>query len=706
MRSQAKGKYRSNYTKIESTQALGQATRGVMSDSSNITDSNSSSNNWTVFPTEQPAVGNVGPGAEGSESLTAAPSLALQETGKETEKLTDDSAAGMEEVHPEQGLQEPAVENIGPEAEVKAGLADTPVSAQEVTGAETGGSAAQTEDVRSEEGLQVCQETAPESNDGSTPPSPTLLSPSPSFGCHPEGYSHISHEPETFSDTYTHVSSSPESHIPISPDSHGGAGLQQEEEGSELARKVSDVGKQAELPYDSELGAEQGPEGEGLRKRKVFPIGPLDELGREGDEVEEDNRLRPREGDEDGGFTLNKCILGALLLLGIGTIVFSGVFTDLDDAEDVHTRELSETELQGSQAFQSAEAEPQGAQEMAELLDKLAKENQQISDLQTQLQTQKEELNLALQQAEEKGRESVRSGELERENEKMKEELSSLPALQSELESLRARVTELTLLTAKEDSQEAPIAASALPPSDQTENSTQTPAVGEEAGATEEKSQAGSLEEALERQKVLLEGSRKRLEGMKAEEGGKKGVREGLVEMERRLTEQKEKAKKDRHWQGTADKTPLDPSHRHHEHNQYWKRKREKLQHFYRPLVQCHGIAECAKVEGLAPVQLSDFEALLAGYLSKMEAAGVGGGEEIGKLVKDFFVDGVFTHDKISFRDFVEDLADILEDMVEGEGEDNDEMEDEMEAFEKEALRLFSVGVVERGGEGEDLRAG
>ncbi|XP_061108015.1 pre-B-cell leukemia homeobox interacting protein 1b isoform X2 [Conger conger] len=882
-----------------------------MSDSSNITDSNSSSNNWTVFPTE-PAVGNVGPGAEGSESLTAAPSLALRETGKETEKLTDDSAAGMEEVHPEQGLQEPAVENIGPEAEVKAGLADTPVSAQEVTGAETGGGAAQTEDVRSEEGLQVCQETAPESNDGSTPPSPTLLSPSPSFGCHPEGYSHISHEPETFSDTYTHVSSSPESHIPISPDSHGGAGLQQEEEGSELARKVSDVGKQAvqlvdqlvkdmfhiwerkltrrgisELPYDSELGAEQGPEGEGLRKRKVFPIGPLDELGREGDEVEEDNRLRPREGDEDGGFTLNKCILGALLLLGIGTIVFSGVFTDLDDAEDVHTRELSETELQGNQAFQSAEAEPQGAQEMAELLDKLAKENQQISDLQTQLQTQKEELNLALQQAEEKGRESVRSGELERENEKMKEELSSLPALQSELESLRARVTELTLLTAKEDSQEAPIAASALPPSDQTENSTQTPAVGEEAGATEEKSQAGSLEEELERQKVLLEGSRKRLEGMKAEEGGKKGVREGLVEMERRLTEQveklgkrggekgkrpweagseraeqgkewrgekeahgrrnggrdggrekeprnewrgekdwkeggergrgadrvwkemeerkerraekdwkrewhggrnegkerkqkerkeqagekewkagrdgerggkdwkpreeekekgwyknwerkkdgwkeerkphskeghhkheesrngregvgeqKEKAKKDRHWQGTADKTPLDPSHRHHEHNQYWKRKREKLQHFYRPLVQCHGIAECAKVEGLAPVQLSDFEALLAGYLSKMEAAGVGGGEEIGKLVKDFFVDGVFTHDKISFRDFVEDLADILEDMVEGEGEDNDEMEDEMEAFEKEALRLFSVGVVERGGEGEDLRAG
>lgn len=89
----------------------------------------------------------------------------------------------------------------------------------------------------------------PESDEGSAPPSPTLLSPSPSghlsFGSNLEGGSSASHEPETFSDTYTHIGSSPESHVPISPDSHGGEGLRQEEEGSELAKKVSEVGKQA-----------------------------------------------------------------------------------------------------------------------------------------------------------------------------------------------------------------------------------------------------------------------------------------------------------------------------------------------------------------------------------------------------------------------------------------------------------------------------
>ncbi|KAJ8354810.1 hypothetical protein SKAU_G00223770 [Synaphobranchus kaupii] len=683
---------------VEST-VLGQTTRGVMSESSNIADGN--------VPATEPAVGNVGPGAEGSESLTATPSLAQGEKEKRTEMLTGDSTAQTTEgVHSEQGLQKPAVENIGPGAEANEGFTDTPISAQEVTGAvteaETGGSTGQTKGARSEEGLQVCQETVAEINQGSTPPSPTLLSPSPSshisFGCNLEASAPVNHEPETFSDTYTHISSSPESHIPINPypesDSRGRDGLQQEEEESELAKKVAEVGKQAELPYDSELGAEQGTEGEGLRKRKVFPIGPLDQLGREGDETDEDDQFRPREGDEDrGGFTLNKCILGVLLLLGMGTILFSGVFTDLDDEEDVNVRELSEKELHAaaSQVLQNADTDPQTVPEMAELLDKLAKENQQISELQTQLQSQKEELNLALQQAEEKGRESVRKGELEKENERMKEELSSLPALQSELESLRARVTELTLITAKEDSQEPPVSASVSPPSDQNENDTQTPVVEEQGGAAEVKSDAGSLTEELERQKVLLEGSRKRLEGMKNEENrnGKAGV-----------GEQKEKAKKDRHWQGAPDKTPLNPSHRHHEHNDYWKRKKEKLQHFYRPLVQCNGIAECAKMEGLAPVKLSDFEALLGGYLGTIEGAGLGDGEEISKLVKDFFVDGVFTHDKISFRDFVEDVADILEDMVEVEGEDNEELEDEMEEFEKDALRKFSAN----GGDEEDLR--
>ncbi|KAJ8383807.1 hypothetical protein AAFF_G00214940 [Aldrovandia affinis] len=650
----SKGKNLSNYGGRK--HGAGPNHKSVMSESSNITNPNGSGNSWTILTPEAPAAGNVDPGVEGNESLTATQNLAEEVTGSSTEMEAGDGSAYTEGVHSEQGLQDPVVENIGPDAEGNEGFSGTPSLAEEVTESgtewETGDGAVPTEGVRSEEGLQVCQETVAESNQGSTPPSPTILSPSPSshisLSSNLEGYTSVNREPDVFSDTYTHIAS-PESHIHVSPysesvvslpnpPSQGPEGIRREE-GSELAKKVTEVGKQAvqlvdqlvtdmfliwgrkltgrgisDSAHDSELGAEQGTEGHGLRKRKGVSLGPLDQLGREGNEAEEEEQLRPREGEEDGGgITLNKCILGALLLLGMGTILFSGVFTDLDDAEDVDVRELSDTQLPGNQEGMNSDADPLKVDEMTELLDKLAKENQKISELQARLQSQEEELNMALQLAEEKVRESARKGELEKENEKMKEELSSLPALQSELESLRARVAELTLLTAKEESQQPPISPSVSPPSDQSESDTQNLVVEESPGVKEEKVDAGSLQEELERQKVLLEGSRKRLEGMK----------------------------------------------------------------------------------------LTDFEALLGGYLAKLEEAEVGGREEISKLVREFFVDGVFTHDKISFKDFVEDVADILEDMVEGEGEDNDKMEDEMEEFEKEALRKFSV----TGGEDkEDIR--
>ncbi|KAG7469444.1 hypothetical protein MATL_G00129110 [Megalops atlanticus] len=631
------------WSKVREHGTAGPNLKGEMSENSN---SSGSGNSWTVLTPEEPAVENVGSGVEGTEIVTDTPVLAEEVTGSVTESETGDSMVQTGGVHFEEGLQEPAVENVGPEIEGTDILTDTPLLAAGVTGSvtelETGDCMAQTEGVCSEEGLQVCQETLSDSPHGSAPPSPTLLSPTPSSHISLSSSS-FSPDPDTFSDTYTHISSFPESHISTSsyPESIvtvpttaslEGEGIQQEEEKSELAKKVTEVGKQAEPSCDSELGEERGTEGDGLRKRKVFPVGPLDQQGDEDQEL-----LRPREGEEDGGgLPLNKCILGALILLGLGTILFSGVFTDLDYVDDVDVRELSDAELHGSQEWLNSDADPQRAQENAELLDKLAKENEQIIALQAQLQAQKEELNTALQQAEERARESAWKGELEKENERMKQELSSLPSLQMELETLRARVMELTLLTAKEDSQQAPVSPSAPPPSEQTENGNQSGVVEETAVGTGEARDGGSLTEELERQKVLLEESRKRLEGMKVEGGGKRGVREGLAEMERRLTEEVEK------------------------------------------LGRRGG-----------------------GYLNKLEATEVRGKEEISKLIKEFFVDGVFTHDKISFRDFVEDVADILEDMVEGEGDEDEEREEEMEEFEKEALKKFSVT---GGEEKEDIR--
>ena len=62
------------------------------------------------------------------------------------------------------------------------------------------------------------------------------------------------------------------------------------------------------------------------------------------------------------------------------------------------------------------------------------------------LQAQKEELDSALAAAAVKGEEKG-TDDLERDNARMKDELSSLPVLKEELNMLRARVTELSQLT-------------------------------------------------------------------------------------------------------------------------------------------------------------------------------------------------------------------------------------------------------------------
>ena len=61
-------------------------------------------------------------------------------------------------------------------------------------------------------------------------------------------------------------------------------------------------------------------------------------------------------------------------------------------------------------------------------------------------QSQKEELDSALKAVAASGDEKGKA-DLEKENVKLKEELSSLPELKTELESLRSRVTELSQLT-------------------------------------------------------------------------------------------------------------------------------------------------------------------------------------------------------------------------------------------------------------------
>uniref|UniRef100_A0A672QRF2 Golgin subfamily A member 6-like protein 22 n=1 Tax=Sinocyclocheilus grahami TaxID=75366 RepID=A0A672QRF2_SINGR len=161
---------------------------------------------------------------------------------------------------------------------------------------------------------------------------------------------------------------------------------------------------------------------------------------------------------------------------------------------------------------------------------------------------------------------------------------------------------------------------------------------------------------------------------------------------------------KEKHGHGAPDETF---SHHHYDQENYWNRQRARIQHYDGQRETCSGVADCARVEGLSPVSLRDFETLLQSYLKKLQDEDQTSRKgELSKLVKEFFTDGVFAHDQMPFREFVEDVGDILEDMAEGEESDSEEEEseeddddDEMEEFEREAMEKFALPEEVRKGE-------
>uniref|UniRef100_A0A8C9DT54 PBX homeobox interacting protein 1 n=1 Tax=Prolemur simus TaxID=1328070 RepID=A0A8C9DT54_PROSS len=143
------------------------------------------------------------------------------------------------------------------------------------------------------------------------------------------------------------------------------------------------------------------------------------------------------------------CLLGALVLLGLGLLLFSGHHFPTGPMEEVELQVFpdtgSDTELSDAvgdgqnglreqlQASMPPDSVP-SLQNMGLLLDKLAKENQDIRLLQAQLQAQKEELQSLMHQPK----------ELEEENAQLRGALQQgeafQRALESELQQLRARL--------------------------------------------------------------------------------------------------------------------------------------------------------------------------------------------------------------------------------------------------------------------------
>uniref|UniRef100_A0A672KIE1 Pre-B-cell leukemia transcription factor-interacting protein 1-like n=1 Tax=Sinocyclocheilus grahami TaxID=75366 RepID=A0A672KIE1_SINGR len=527
----------------------------------------------------------------------------------------------------------------------------------------------------------------------------------------------------TPSETDTGFGSTVESPAPDSPYPETIGSFETEEEATfekediELPEKFPDVIREPES-LGAELPAGPSAEDDGLRLRHVQPTILLKRSSDDEEEEEEEEFNLPARKEEKRGFSLNHLIVGALVLLCVGSFFFS---------DDFEGTELSDQEL----------------------LDKLAQENKQINILEAQIESQKEELDQALKMAADKH--NTEKGALENQNIKMKEQLSELPGLKEELQTLRARVTELTKLTVEED----------LP---QQLKDSGPPSTAESSLEGTEKH--WDKKEELKRQKTLLEESRKRLEGMKKQDWNKQGLRESLMEIQKRLSKQvdqlgkreeckrkhqehkgekewgrkkehdsrwkKDEAERGKEWKHGKDKRrdlkkykeewdhkkderrqererrqkerpwEAKPSkhhhHHHHHHHQeqidFWKHQEEKLRRNRHRAEGCHGISNCADAEGLVPVKLTEFQDLLEIYLSKLDGVPQESKESLSRLTAQFFSGGVFAHDRMLFSEFAKDIADILEDLadgLEGKQHDNDSLEEEMEEFEKEALLQFAA---------------
>ncbi|XP_058875637.1 pre-B-cell leukemia transcription factor-interacting protein 1-like isoform X1 [Acipenser ruthenus] len=332
--------------------------------------------------------------------------------------------------------------------------------------------------------------------------------------------------------------------IPIPPPSEDpqqeGEELREEGEGPGLARKMSDAVKQAGMQLvdgirswgrrligragedvsDSDSSNGEEDEGSVLRRRRGAQ--------RFEDALERGQEIPPgRDGQEGGGLSVNKCIVGALIVLVLGLVLLSGVFVDQgeDPEEEVQRREVKE----GIQDRLN-QSDPQDLQTLTALLDTLAKENQGIRLMQEQLQTQKEELERALsemnQQAS-RGEEASRLQELEQENERLQRELESVPGLQGELERLRGGEGEANDTALQE--------RHAALEWDLREEREQT--AGLLSQREELESEVLRLRQELDKQRQLLGGVRAELQGLIAnashEEGA--GLGEGLAELEKRL---------------------------------------------------------------------------------------------------------------------------------------------------------------------------
>ncbi|XP_010362981.2 pre-B-cell leukemia transcription factor-interacting protein 1 isoform X2 [Rhinopithecus roxellana] len=531
---------------------------------------------------------------------------------------------------------------------------------------------------------------------------------------------------------------------------------------------------------------------EGLRRRRGWEAGPPQPVA----PLAVENQAGGEGAGGELGISLNMCLLGALVLLGLGVLLFSGGLSESETGpmEEVELQVLPDTgsdpelldavgDRQDGLREQLQSSVPPdhvpSLQNMGLLLDKLAKENQDIRLLQAQLQAQKEELQSLMHQP--KG--------LEEENAQLRGALQQgeafQRALESELQQLRARLQGLEADCVR--GTDGVCLSGGRGPQGDKAIKEQGPREQEpELSFLKQKEQleaeAQALRQELEKQRRLLGSVQQDLERSLKDAGHGDPAHAGLAELGHRLAQKlqslenggrdpgvsanaseawhqkshfqnsREWSGKEKWWDGQRDRKAEHWNHKKEESGRERKKNRggqedrepagrwkegrprveesgskkegkrqglkepprksgsfhssgekqkqprwregakdshdplpswaELLRPKYRAPQGCSGVDECARQEGLtffgtelAPVRQQELASLLRTYLARLPWAG--------QLTKElplwpafFGEDGIFRHDRLRFRDFVDALEDSLEEVAVQQTGDDDEVDD------------------------------
>ncbi|XP_015681535.1 pre-B-cell leukemia transcription factor-interacting protein 1 [Protobothrops mucrosquamatus] len=471
--------------------------------------------------------------------------------------------------------------------------------------------------------------------------------------------------------------------------------------------KASSVGEEAASP-EADV--------EGLRRRK----GRV-EIQQVGPELPHDRVMGVPE-DEDDGLSRMKWLLAVLAVVGFGILATLGVFLEAEDGgldmlnlglssdgEGPHPANSgqdwspsldSANDAQLRVGKEALSEDPKSLDAMGILLDKLAKENQDIRLMQAELQAQKEELEILLQKSEVKtlAVDSVQqnlAAENTRLAEALKRETAALSAARSDIHLLREKVRRPEPSgDAKSRRHPGEDTVSHHPPGKLERQEKELhrlrsllASFRQDLGRLVEKTpleELKDLEQRLGKELDLSEAEKEPQVPWKARQGKAKSWQKKYQGEEKfrhqdrdpKVASEKEPHHPKRH----QTKPPRSGDHQRGprkarkpmEPQELWERL---AKHPYSTPQGCSGVAECAQREGLAPVQKNAFLKLVQNYL-----AGLGWGQYAGELVPvlegHFGSEGVFAHERVSFVDFLDKIEDALEELARSLGVSEDGVDD------------------------------